>query len=243
MNRFLTLCLLLLLAACGPADPGPLSVQPAILDEEWATEWWQPRHAQKLADKDAQDIELIFIGDSITHGWEEAGGKVWDGFYGQRKAFNLGFAGDRTENVLWRLENGAVDGLSPKLVVMMIGTNNTGHRKDSAADTVMGIEAILQSLETRLPETHILLLGVFPRGPTAAHEHRIRNNQINEILEAMPKSALVSYKDIGREFLSPNGDISEKIMPDFLHLSPAGYRLWAAAIEPDVARLLGEAIE
>ncbi len=233
----------LVLSACGagePAEPQPVSVQPSMLEEEWSVEWWGPRHTQKLKDKTRQDIELIFIGDSITHDWEETGGQVWEAFYGHRKAFNLGFAGDRTENVLWRLQNGAVDGLSPKLVVMMIGTNNTGHRMDKATDTITGIKAIVSELQTRLPDTNILLLGPFPRGAQPNQAERILNADINTLLELEGWPDGVHFKDISAEFINPDGTISEFIMPDLLHLSPVGYRLWAAAIEEDVSRLLGD---
>lgn len=234
----------LLLAACGaevPAQPaGPLSVQPAKLVEEWSIEWWGPRHEQKLKDKETRDIDLIFIGDSITHDWEETGADVWDAFYSERNAFNLGFAGDRTENVIWRLQNGAVDGLSPKLVVMMIGTNNTGHRTDKAADTIAGIKAIIDELQTRLPGTQILLLGPFPRGENPDETERRLNADINILLELEAWPEQVHFKDISSEFINPDGTISKFIMPDLLHLSPVGYRLWAAAIEEDVARLMGD---
>ena len=247
--RYLILVLIFLTcSACQKTEPetytqtkpAPLSVQPAMLEEEWSVEWWGPRHAQKLKDKHTQDIDLIFIGDSITHDWEETGSKVWDSFYGHRKAFNLGFAGDRTENVIWRLQNGAVDGLSPKLVVLMIGTNNTGHRMDSAEDIALGIETIIDELRSRLPNTQILLLGVFPREQLSDAPMRRLNAEINQQLAQWPTKEKVHFKNIGAEFLSPNGEISELIMPDLLHLSPAGYRLWAAAIEEDISRLLGE---
>ena len=219
----------------------PLSVRPDTLNEEWAVEWWLPRHKQKLIDKTQQPVDLIFIGDSITHDWEGNGKAVWDERFAPRGAFNLGFSGDRTENVLWRLNNGAVDGLSPRLVVMMIGTNNTGHRMDTPADTALGIQTILDDLETRLPDTQILLLSIFPRGKTADDPKRRRNDEINALLTALSKKAHIHHRDIGAVFMNDNGVISDEIMPDLLHLSPAGYRLWAEAIEADVARLMGDA--
>ena len=115
-------------------EPVPLSMQADTLNESWAVEWWLPRHEQKLIDKTKQDVDLIFMGDSITHGWEAEGQMVWQALYDERNGFNLGFGGDRTENVLWRIQNGAIDGISPKLTVMMIGTNNAGHRDEHAGD-------------------------------------------------------------------------------------------------------------
>jgi beta-glucosidase len=107
------------------------------------------------------------IGDSITQGWADEGGRIWDAYYGRRRAVNLGFNGDRTEHVLWRLDHGEVEGIAPKLAVVMIGTNNTGVRHDPPEETAAGIQAILAILRTRLPGTKILLLDVFPRSPSA----------------------------------------------------------------------------
>lgn len=237
------------LSACDapPAGPAPLSVQADTLNTEWAVEWWLPRHKQKLKDKDKQKVDLIVLGDSITHGWEGEGEAVWDEYFAPRNGFNLGFGGDRTENVLWRLDNGAVDGLSPKLVILMIGTNNTGHRMDSVEDTVAGINAILKKLKQKLPATDILLLGIFPRGATPDDPARLRNQQINRRLKAnavnrkwQRKHANVHYRDIGSIFVGDDGVISETIMPDLLHLSPEGYRLWAEVIEADVARIMAD---
>jgi len=236
------------LAACDTQSnaPMPLSVQANTLNEDWAVEWWLPRHEQKLLDKEKQNIELIFIGDSITHGWETEGKAIWDNHFAPRNGFNLGFGGDRTENVLWRLDNGAVDDLKPKLVILMIGTNNTGHRMDSPEETVSGIDAIIDKLSEKLPHTNILLLGIFPRGAQPDDPMRLRNREINQRLAAAAaktnwkhKNATVHFRDISSVFLNESGEISTSIMPDLLHLSPEGYRLWAEAIDADVTRLMG----
>lgn len=238
-----------LLSSCDapPDETKPLSIQADTLNEDWAVEWWMPRHKQKLKDKDKQKVDLIVLGDSITHGWESEGEDVWNQYYKPRNGFNLGFGGDRTENVLWRLNNGAVDGLSPKLLILMIGTNNTGHRMDSVDDTVAGIDAIIEKLGKKLPKTDILLLGIFPRGALPDDPGRLHNNQINQRLATLAEEgkwkrskAIVRYRDIGSVFLGESGTISEEIMPDLLHLSPEGYRLWAEAIEADVARIMAD---
>lgn len=233
-----------ILSSCDapPPEPKPISVQAETLNKEWAVEWWLPRHKQKLKDKNKQKIDLIMIGDSITHGWENKGEAVWEEYFKPRNGFNLGFGGDRTENVLWRLENGAVDGLSPKLVILLIGTNNTGHRMDSVDDTVAGIDAIIKKLGKKLPAADILLLGIFPTGKLPDHPSRVRNDQINQRLANMvaSKNTKLHYRDIGPAFLSDDGTLSEAIMPDLLHLSPKGYQLWAEAIDADVARLMAD---
>ena len=124
-----------------------------------------PRHEAKLAERKAMGkVDLLMIGDSITHGWEDTGKQTWDKYYANRNALNLGFSGDRTEHVIWRFQNGAIDDIDPKLAVIMIGTNNTGHRQENAEHTAVGIKRIIYELQIRLPETKILLLGIFPRG-------------------------------------------------------------------------------
>ncbi len=178
------------------------------------------------------------IGDSITHGWENKGEKVWEKFYGHRNAINLGFSGDRTEQVLWRLQNGAVNGASPKLAVMMIGTNNTGHRKDPAIETALGIKKILSELRTRLPSTRILLLAVFPRAANLNDVDRKINNQINNIISTFSNGKTVFYLDINDIFLDEDGVLSKEIMSDLLHPNPKGYDMWANAMEPTIVRLM-----
>lgn len=235
--------LLLILAGCTTVieTPQPMSVTPGVQTAEWAQKWWMPRHEEKLDTVAHKDVDLLMIGDSITHSWEnKAGREVWEEFYGDRKAANLGFSGDRTEQVIWRLEQGEVDGLSPKLVVMMIGTNNTGHRQDPAKETALGVEYIIRELRQRLPEAKVLLLAVFPRGATPNDELRMLNSEINTLLPLMADDKHVFYLDINQAFLGANGVLSKDIMPDLLHPNTRGYQIWAEAMEPTVSRLLGE---
>ena len=141
------------------------SIQPDVQSADWAKDWWGKRHEEKLAEKKERgQIDMVMIGDSITHGWEGAGKATWEKYYGSRNALNLGFSGDRTEQVIWRLQHGEVEGIAPKLVVLMIGTNNAGHRKEKSADTAAGVKAILEELGKRLPDTKCLVLAIFPRG-------------------------------------------------------------------------------
>jgi beta-glucosidase len=215
------------------------ALTPAIQTAEWASSWWLPRHEQKLADLAAgTQVDLLMLGDSITHGWEQAGRDVWEEFYGDRRAFNLGFAGDRTEQVLWRLDHGEVDGIDPKLVVLMIGTNNSGHRQDPPAQTASGIRAILDDLQRRLPSARILLLAIFPRGADADDELRRLNDAVNQRIAAFADGERIHYLDLSSELLSPDGTLSEEVMPDLLHPNERGYRLWAEAMEPTIERLL-----
>lgn len=187
--------------------------------------------------------KLVFVGDSITEGWEGGGREVWDKFYGKRNAANFGVSGDRTEHVLWRLDHGNFDGLSPDLVVIMIGTNNTGHRQDKAEDTAEGIKLIIERIQAKCPKAKILLLAVFPRGEQPTDPLRKLNEGINAIIKDYADNKRVFYKDIASAFLGEGGKLTKDIMPDFLHLTPEGYKRWADAIESDVAKLLGEKAE
>jgi lysophospholipase L1-like esterase len=179
--------------------------------------------------------ELVFLGDSITQGWE-----VWAKYYSQRKAANFGIGGDRTEHVLWRMDHGNFDGLKPKLVVLMVGTNNTGHRKDKPEDTAAGVKAIITKLQAKCPGVKVLLLGIFPRGEKPEDAGRQLNNKINDLLKPMGDGKAVHYMDIGAKFLEPDGTMTKEMMPDFLHPGPKGYQIWADAIDETLSKLLGE---
>jgi lysophospholipase L1-like esterase len=202
-------------------------------------DWWQLRQ-QKINDRASQgDVDLIFIGDSITHGWEgDRGKEVWQKFYGKRKAMNAGIGGDRTQHVLWRLAHGNIDGIKPKLAVVMIGTNNSGN--DTPDDIAAGITAIVEKLREKLPDTKILLLGIFPRGEDNDDKNRKVNVATNEIIKGLDDGKSVCYLDISDKFLAADGTLPREVMPDLLHPNQRGYEIWAEAIEPKVAELLGE---
>lgn len=200
--------------------------------------WWRERQAAKNARAAEGDVDLLFIGDSITQSWEGPGKAVWDEVYGERRAFNIGFSGDRTEHVLWRLRYGNLAGIAPKVAVCMIGTNNTGHRMQEPAEVAAGVRAMLDLLAERTPETKVVLLGIFPRGASPDDEKRINNDAINQRIRRFADGDRVRYLDIGAAFLEPDGTLSKEIMPDALHLSEEGYRRWAAAIEPALTDLI-----
>ena len=233
-------------SACSETDAqttcadNALALTPATLQEEWAVEWWMPRHEAKLEEEGREDARLLFIGNSITHGWENAGKSVWDEYYAPYGAYNIGYSGDRTENVLWRLNHGEVDDISPELAIMMIGTNNTGHRQDPAECTAKGIEMIVDQLKEKLPETEILLLAIFPREASPDGELRQLNNQINEKIEELRDGERVHFLNINEVFLDEDGNLPEEIMPDLLHPNEYGYELWAEAMQPKIEELLEE---
>jgi lysophospholipase L1-like esterase len=199
---------------------------------------WMARH-NKMNERVKQgNVDLVFIGDSITQGWEGGGKKVWEKFYGKRNAVNLGISGDRTQHVIWRLQNGNLTGIAPKLAVIMIGTNNSG--TNTPEDIADGVKEIVKVLQAKTPRTKILILGVFPRGPDAANKQRQVNEKTNAIIKTFADNKQIHYLDIGQKFLQDDGTLSKDIMPDLLHLNERSYTIWAEAIEPKVKELMSE---
>ena len=230
-----------------PNTPCPdwrtVAVTPEPLNESWSLDWWLARHRQKLDDKArmvaaGRSPQLVFIGDSITQGWEKEGAPIWQQYYARHDALALGFGGDRTENVLWRLQHGEVDGIAPKVAVLMFGTNNTGLRGDFPAITVAGIKRNLEELQQRLPRTRILLLAVFPRDATVDGGARKTNAQINALLPALADNRQVFFLNLNAAFLGPDGTLSKQVMPDLLHPNERGYAIWARAMQPQLERLM-----
>jgi len=200
--------------------------------------WWQARQKAMNERVKKGNVDLLMIGDSITHGWETQGKNVWKKFYEKRNAVNLGIGGDQTQHVLWRLEHGNIDGIQPKLAVLMIGTNNAGclNPKEIAA----GVQAIVAKLRAKLPQTKVLVLAIFPRGADAKDRLRQVNSQTNEIIAKLADGKNVYFMDIGPKFLDKDGTLPRGIMPDLLHPNAKGYEIWAEAIEPQVKKLMGE---
>jgi beta-glucosidase len=227
-------CVLTLTAAAARADDVPSTLKP-----EPREGGWMDRHNSFNERVKQGDVDLLFIGDSITQGWEGAGKDVWAKHYGPRKAVNLGIGGDRTQHVLWRLENGNIAGIKPKLAVLMIGTNNSNGEDNTAEDIGAGIQAIVKKLRKDLPETKVLILAVFPRGEKP-NPQREKNAKASEIASQLADNEMVYYLDIGPKFLEADGTLSREIMPDLLHLNPKSYGIWAESIEPTVAKLMGE---
>ena len=198
---------------------------------------WMSRHERFQARARQGNVEVLFLGDSITQGWEGNGKQVWKERYEPLHAANFGIGGDRTQHVLWRLREGKeLEGIHPKVVVLMIGTNNTG--SNSSEDIADGITAIVQELGTQRPDAKLLLLGVFPRSPKASDKIRDKIKAINERIAKLDDGKHVRYLDIGDKFLEKDGSLSKEIMPDYLHLSPKGYTIWADAIQPSLDEML-----
>jgi lysophospholipase L1-like esterase len=198
-----------------------------------------PRQNQVLqrAKDNPGPCDVVFIGDSITQGWEGGGKPVWEKYYGKRKCLNFGVGGDRTQHVLWRFEHGQLDGLKPKAAVLMIGTNNSNKDDNTEADILEGVTAIVKEIRTRLPDTKLILLGIFPRGKTFSAQ-RGKILQVNQALEKLADKQMILYLDIGSQMIEADGSISTEMMRDALHPGEKGYEIWAAAIEPKLKELL-----
>lgn len=235
----LTVCLGGMLPSFGCTTASGEQIR-AVMAAPQPEEWWMARHARTLDRMRQGPVELIFIGDSITQGWEADGQRVWNAFYHHRHAANLGFNGDQTDNVLWRLQNGELDGITPKLAIVMIGTNNATRREDPPQETAAGIQAIVTAIRTRLPGTKILLLAIFPRGLSADDPLRRVNDAVNDRLRAFADQRQILFVDLGPQFLDRAGRLSEDVMPDALHPNERGYRIWADSMEGLVKPLMGE---
>jgi beta-glucosidase len=210
-------------------DPAPRNDKP-----------WKDR--QELLNKRVAEMgdkaEVIFVGDSITQGWEGEGKEVWAKFYNSRNAVNLGIGGDRTQHVLWRLDHGNLDGLKPKAAVVMIGTNNSNGDDNTPGQIADGVTAIVRKLREKLPNMKILLLPIFPRGENFNNQ-RGKILQVNQVLQKLADEKNIFWVDFGHKFVTEDGLITREMMPDYLHLTPKAYGIWADSIEPRLKQVLG----
>ena len=212
-------------------------VHSAIIGQPKDQDWWKKRHAS-MNQKAKKPHDLLFIGDSITQGWEGSGKGTWDKFYGNRKTLNLGISGDRTEHVIWRLNNGNLKNQKKaKVAVIMIGTNNTGHKLQDPTEVKDGIGRIISTVRARCPQAKILLLSIFPRGVNPDDPKRKNNVEINELVSKFHNGERIHYLDISDKFLTKEGVLTKEIMPDALHPKQKGYEIWAEAIEPKLKEL------
>ena len=196
------------------------------------------RHQSFLQVAKAGDIDLLFVGDSITDWWRQPqrGLPEWEKSFAPLKGANFGIAGDTTQGVLWRMQNGELEGFKAKLIVLMLGTNNINRNPN--AEIAEGDRLIVQEFRKRQPQAKVLILGVFPRGADPANPFRPAIKEINGRLAQLADGKDVFYMDIGDKFLEPNGTLSTEIMPDGLHPNLKGYGIWAAAIKDKVAELM-----
>jgi lysophospholipase L1-like esterase len=224
-----------------PLPPQPTDIAAPKMDAKTGERQaaFMAAHERFLTIAKEGKAQVVFLGDSITAGWSGAGKEVWAKAFGAYEPANFGIGGDRTQHVLWRITNGELDGLKPKAMVIMIGTNNVSSA--SAEEIAKGVTKIVETVRTKLPQTKILLLAVFPRGEKpdgklGAFNEKIK--QVNRIIAKLDDKKHVHFLDIGPKFTQGKDALNKEIMPDFLHLSPAGYQIWADAITPKLAELM-----
>ena len=207
--------------------------------------WQQKRHAEKMAEVAKGGAKVVFIGDSITHFWESKGKEQKKKYFseGDWKMLDLGTSGDRTEHVLWRLDHGELDGYEAKCVLLMIGTNNSGHFRNFAdetpMDTILGIRDILKKIRAKQPKAKVVLTAIFPRGGSENDPYRLRNDAVNREIRRYCDGKDVFWCDFSDRFLDKNGD-TKWVMPDRLHPGAQGYEIWYEEVKPYIEYALSD---
>ena len=223
-------------AVCAPATAWAqnTAIVPAPFQEE--------RHQAFVEEARRGGIECLLMGDSITDWWRRFGIEVYERTFASLRCANFGIAGDRTQGVLWRMENGELEGYSPRVMMLMIGTNNLSGRRstpNTPAEIAMGIATIVAKFRTTFPDAKVLLLGVFPRGAQPTDPYREPIREINELIASLDDGEHVRFMDIGDRFLEPDGSISTEVMGDGLHPTARGYEIWADAVLPTFREMMG----
>lgn len=222
------------------AEKNPL-LEPVCLDGvvfDWKTESWLGRHETRCQAVREGDPEVIFIGDSITHHWEREGVEHWKANYARFNPVNLGFGGDRVQHLLWRLQNGELEGISPKVAVLLIGTNNSAD--NTPEDIAEAIAGIVELIREKLPLTKIMLLAIFPRDTPEGPRRKV-NEQVNQIIAGLDDGEWIHFHDFGSFLVDEAGVIKTELMEDLLHPTPEGYRVWAEIMNPTLFSLLSSA--
>ena len=215
---------------------------------KWRTDSWRKRCALKQAEIAANEnrvFDIVFFGDSITHNWERDdawgvyaqyggfGKGVWTEAFKDLKVLNVGIGGDRTQDLLWRGMNGDLDNYKAKMFVVMIGTNNV--RVNTPEEIAEGVKAVVELVKEKHPESKVVLYAIFPRGENADDRLRAKNEQANAIIEKLADGETVFWRNINAQFLTDDGRLTREMMPDFLHPTPKGYRIWADDLKPLIA--------
>lgn len=252
MKKIVLLILTLILpAGCSlpretttPREETAVIENPAAAGVQRDADWWAERH-QTILDRRATDPKMILIGDSIFHSLDnEDRQEVWTRYLDRYQTVNMGISGDRTENVIWRLQNGTLENINPRLAVILIGTNNTDGNHFLSISTpeelAGGIWKICEILDQKLPDTKIILMGILPYGYNPNYRNNI-NKATNELISRFPdRNPKIHYIDIGDVYLDEDGKVNNKLMPDYLHPNPEGHLLMFGALEEEITRLMEE---
>ena len=231
------------MAASEPARAAPPVDPSAPIEKKDPTGHFLRMHAAFLQRGKSGPMGLLFLGDSITENWHNAP-EIWKKYYGQFQPANFGIGGDSTQHVIWRIEHGELDGIHPKVVVLLIGTNNSGG--NTAAEIAAADTKIVQMIRQKIPGVKVLLQAIFPRGLRKADGPKAEVNAkhrkevidaVNPVLAGLDDGVNVRYLDIGAKFLGPDGQVLESLMADHLHPTVAGYQVWADAMQPTLLEM------
>lgn len=231
----------LVISACGTSPTEPSAAQaafshkattPAPRDRDY--EWmslvnWHERFLDDVNAARDGDVDLLFLGDSITQGWPE---EMFAHYFNQWRPANFGIGGDHTGNVLWRLQFGEVEKIQPRVVVLLIGINNFFHNGDQPDDVFQGVKAVVEKLQATWPDAKILLNGILPHQHAADHPMRQTIIDTNKMIKSLGDEQQIFYRDYGLLMLEADGTLSPRIMPDSLHPAEPGYKIWAEAMLP-----------
>lgn len=214
------------------------------------TERWVKDHNKRDARLQKGNVDILLVGDSITHGWKRHP-EISKEYFGDQQVVNLGHPADKTENIIWRLLNHEMEAINPQVAIILAGTNNSNNDEYSIAEIAGGVEAIIQVLQAKLPETKILLLGILPRG---SREQRIeiknglteaamnpkweKINQVNQMIEHFADGEDVVYLNINQAFLDEDGALPVAVMPDMLHPNEKGYKIWGQHMTPALEKMM-----
>ena len=218
-------------------DQDPLAPLPGYFND--APERWLAEHNAQARSHDRAAAQVVFVGDSITRGWgNPAQTAIWERHFAPFSAQRVAIDGDRTQQMLWRFEHGALDGFAPRVVVLLLGVNNLWSGRQNNVRVAPGLAAVLAGIRARLPTSRILHLGILPTQNPATHPVRVAAVEINALCASCADGHSVHYLDAGRPFVGADGLISPTLMPDLCHLSPRGYELFAGEITPALHHLL-----
>ncbi|MGV8835430.1 GDSL-type esterase/lipase family protein [Cellvibrio sp.] len=223
-------------SALSPTPPSGTTPTKRTVEYDWMSiSTWDKMHAEDVVVAQYDQVDVLFVGDSITAGWDWS---IWEKNFKPLKAANFGIGGDNTGNVLWRLQHGAIGNIHPKLIVLLIGVNNIGGMQESPEQAAAGVTNVVEQLQLAWPNSKILLNAVFPFDQAPGSNNRRKVKKLNQIISKLGDNKIIFFKDYGPLLLQKDGSISPDIMADFLHPTPKGYQVWADAMTPDINALL-----
>lgn len=212
---------------------GPVCLPNTRFDNGW--ESWMGRHESICKAVRDGEPEVIFIGDSITHFWEDVGKPHWKKHYAKYSPVNMGFGGDRIQHLLWRLQNGELEWIAPKVAILLIGTNNSAD--NTAGEIAEGIGAICKLIREKLPETRIMLQAIFPRDEADSPRRKV-NDEVNQKIAELDDGKWIHFRDMRFIWIDESGVIKKELMEDLLHPTTVGYAAWAEMLSPAIKELL-----